>query len=267
MAKSKTNSSPSNKKSSPTEETYDDTIKRLMARIDRLENERSQWKEDEESKIQDVEKETSKEVGPFPASATSSSSGTEWKTVKGRAEKEKSAEKATSAQLTWRAADWPLPVLKPSDLKDSAKGVCLSSQKEGESIYAEIKNWREDGSDYSQKKIEGSDGREWEAIFQQVSSRMTKRKCFLTTVGDEPEVRALNEKKSVVDACTLKHSKKTKRVVIHLHARYSFDKDFEGATQAHRAALHVWLRENNLHSDLRFVSQLCFKKLEGNVWT
>ena len=131
MAKSKTKSSPSKKKSSR-EETYDDTIKRLMAKIDRLENERSQWKKYEESKMQDVEMEKSKEVGPFPASATSS--GTDWTTVKGRAENEKSAEKGTSAQLTLRAADWPLPVLKTIDLKDSAKGVCFSSQKEGESI-------------------------------------------------------------------------------------------------------------------------------------
>ena len=138
MAKSKTKSNPSKKKSSP-EETYDDTFKRLMAKIDRLENERSQWKKDEESKMQDVEMEKSKEVGPFPASATFSF-GTEWTTVKGRDEKEKSAEKGTSAQLTLRAADWPLPVLKPIDLEDSAKGVCFSSQKEGESIYAEIKN-------------------------------------------------------------------------------------------------------------------------------
>ena len=117
------------------------------------------------------------------------------------------------------------------------------------------------------KKIEGSDGRELEAILQQASSKMTKRQCFLTTVGDEPEVRALYEKKSVVDACTVKLSDKTKRVVIHLQARYALDKDFEGATQALRAALHGWLKENDLHSDLRFVTQLYFRKLEGNAWT
>ena len=71
---------------------------------------------------------------------------------------------------------------------------------------------------------------------------MTKRKRFLTTVGDEPDVRALYEKNSVVDECTLKLSNKTKRVVIDLQAWYSLDKDFEGATQAPRAALHGWLK-------------------------
>ena len=74
-------------------------------------------------------------------------------------------------------------------------------------------------------------------------------------------------KKSVVDACTLKLSNKTKRVVIHLQARYALDKDFEGATQAHRAAQHGWLKENDLNSGSRFVTQLYFKKLEGNAWT
>ena len=89
---------------------------------------------------------------------------------------------------------------------------------------------------------------------------MTKRKCYLTTVGDEPEVRALYEKKSVVEACTLRLSNKTKLVVIHLQARYALDKDFESATQGPRAALHGWLKENDLHSDLRFVTQLFLKK-------
>ena len=69
-----------------------------------------------------------------------------------------------------------------------------------------------------------------------------------------------------MEACTLRLSNKTKRAVIHLQARYALDKDFESATQGPRAALHGWLKENDLHSDLRFVTQLFLKKIEDNAW-
>ena len=58
---------------------------------------------------------------------------------------------------------------------------------------------------------EGSGGRELEVIFENMSKRITRRRCFITTIGDESEVRALYEKKSVIDACTLKLSNNSKK--------------------------------------------------------
>ena len=78
----------SSKKKPAVDETDDDTIKRLLAKTERLESERSLRKDEDENKFLDVEKEKGKEVG----SAASSSSGTEWKTAKGKTEKEKPAE-------------------------------------------------------------------------------------------------------------------------------------------------------------------------------
>ena len=55
-------------------------------------------------------------------------------------------------------------------------------------------------------------------------------------------------------------------MVISFQARYTSKEDFILAARASRAALHGWLKENDLHQGLRFVTQIFIKKLENNEW-
>ena len=256
-----------------------ETIKALNALIETLREEIAELKKDkakaerndfkdkvkDNNKGQDKSNEDDEDQGKDKGKTSFhfSSSSSEWKTVKAKTTPITSA---TLGPLTLRASDWPLPILTSAELKVVAKSVLFANQAEAEKLYADIKNCRGRMGLNTPRLIEGSGGREIEVIFENMAKRMTRRTCFITTIGDEPEVRALYEKKSVIDACTFKLSNTTKRVVISLQAKYTSKEDFLLAARAPRAALHGWLKENDLHQDLRFVTQLFMKRLEDKEW-